>query len=48
MKKTKSTKRPPRPEKLPGTIKYRAPKGKKGDRPLERIRRGFSPVKPSS
>ena len=48
MKKTKSRKRPPRPEKLPGTIKYRAPKGKKGDRPLERIRRGFSPEKPVS
>ena len=48
MKKTKQKKSPPRPEKLPGTIKYRPPKGKKTDRPLERIKRGFSPSKPSS
>ena len=47
MKKSRK-KRPPRPENLPGAIKYRPPKGKKGDRPLERIKRGLAPNNPKS
>ena len=43
------TKRPkktaPKPEKLPGEVKYREPSGKEGDRPLERIRQGQPPNK---
>ena len=46
MKKAKKTPRAPRPEKLPGTVKYRPPAGKKGERPLERIKRGQLPTKP--
>jgi hypothetical protein len=44
-KQIKRTKRAPRPEKLPGVVKYRPPRGKKSDRPLERIRLGHSPAK---
>jgi len=43
MKKAKRKKSVPRPEKLPGEIKYRAASGKKGDRPLERIKRSHPP-----
>lgn len=46
MKKSRSMPRAPRPEKLPGTVKFRPPKGKSGERPLERIKRGQPPVKP--
>jgi hypothetical protein len=35
---------PPPADKIPGTIKRRPAKGKKSDRPLERIRRGMPPV----
>lgn len=41
-KQTKRTKRAPRPEKLPGTVKYRPPKGKKSECPLERIKHGLT------
>lgn len=44
-KQTRRTKRAPRPEKLPGAVKYRPPQGKAGDRPLERIKHGHAPVK---
>ena len=44
-KQTKRAKRAPRPEKLPGAVKYRPAKGKKSDRPLERIKHGFTPHK---
>lgn len=30
---------PPRPDKLPGPIKYKKPTGKKEDRPLEKLHR---------
>ena len=40
------SKRAPRPEKLPGRIKPRPARGKVGDRPLERIKRGFLPQRP--
>ena len=43
MKKAKRKMSAPRPEKLPGAIKYRPATGKKGDRPLERIKRGHLP-----
>jgi hypothetical protein len=46
MKQTRQKKHAPKPEKLPGAVKYRAPKGKAGDRPLERIRQGHTPNKP--
>ena len=36
--------KPPPADKMPGTIKRRPAKGKKTDRPLERIRRGMPPV----
>jgi hypothetical protein len=32
---------PPRPDKLTGPIKYREPKGKPEDRPLERLHREY-------
>ena len=38
----------PRPDKLPGEVKYRPPKGQKGERPLERIRKGRPPQKATS
>ena len=41
-KQTKRAKRAPRPDKLPGTVKYRPAKGKKSDRPLERIKQGLT------
>lgn len=34
--------KPPRPDKLPGKIKYRPPRGKSEDRPLERIHREYN------
>jgi hypothetical protein len=46
VKKTRRKKTAPRPEKLPGVVKYRPPKGKKNQRPLERIKHGFVPGKP--
>ncbi len=36
--------KPPPADKIPGEIKRRTAKGKKSDRPLERIRRGMPPV----
>ena len=42
MKKRKKS--APKPDKIPGEVKYRAPKGEEGQRPLERIRLGKSPV----
>jgi hypothetical protein len=33
--------KPPRPDKLPGPIRYKKPTGKPEDRPLERIRQEF-------
>lgn len=42
------SKRAPRPEKLPGSVKSRPARGKTGDRPLERIKRGFPPQRPRS
>ena len=39
-KQTKRAKRAPRPD-LPGAVKYRPAKGKKSDRPLERIKQGL-------
>jgi hypothetical protein len=40
-KQTKRAKRAPRPDQLPGAVKYRPAKGKKSDRPLERIKQGL-------
>jgi hypothetical protein len=36
--------KPPPADKIPGEIKRRPAKGKKSERPLERIRRGQQPV----
>jgi len=36
--------KPPPADKIPGEIKRRPAKGKKSERPLERIRRGMPPV----
>jgi len=36
--------KPPPADKIPGEIKPRPAKGKKMDRPLERIRRGMPPT----
>lgn len=47
-KKTKRKISAPRPDKLPGEVKYRPAKGQKGERPLERIRQGRTPQKPTS
>jgi hypothetical protein len=33
--------KPPRPDKLPGPIRYKKPSGKPEDRPLERIHQEF-------
>jgi len=33
--------KPPRPDKLPGPIRYKKPSGNPEDRPLERIHREF-------
>jgi hypothetical protein len=40
MKKTKRKRSAPRPDQLPGEIKYRPPTGKASDRPLARIKQG--------
>ena len=45
MKKRK--KRLPAPDKLPGKVRYRKPMGKKGERPLERIKRQQPPERES-
>jgi len=44
-KQTKRARRAPRPDQLPGTVKYRPAKGKKSDHPLERIKQGLVPHK---
>ena len=44
-KKTKRNISAPRPDRLPGEVKYRPATGKKGDRPLERIKQGHPPQK---
>jgi hypothetical protein len=33
--------KPPRPDKLPGPIRYKKPTGKAEDRPLERIHQEY-------
>jgi hypothetical protein len=33
---------PPKPDRLIGPVKYRPPKGKPEDRPLQRLRREFA------
>jgi len=38
LKKKTKQQSPPEPDRVPGVIKYRPPKGKKSERPLERIR----------
>jgi hypothetical protein len=35
----KTPSKPPRPDKLPGPVKYKKPTGKKEDRPLEKLHR---------
>ena len=39
--------KPPRPDKLPGPIRYKKPSGKPEDRPLERIHQEFEEHKRS-
>ena len=45
MKRIKRKQSAPAPDKLPGAVKYRPPKGKRSERPVEQIRRGPAPVK---